>query len=376
MIVASGAEFETCFESGITGLVGTVAVQVIDNDGLIVIAPSTDDIIETPISSGIYCTQRTGPVATGQYTIVWSDDGSFTDAHVAVEELIIVAADAPTLPPILAPEVDGYAGGPCRAWTTAEDAAAFCGDASSDASDFDDPVRAAGEVLFEASGRQFLGLCEETSRPCTTNDFCGVQVLSRGHVVVWDGSVWVGDTGPQPACTCSGVSRVLLGNYPVREVSQVLIDGDVVDPDTYRLDEKRYLTRLRDSEGRRQLWPRCQIIDAPSTEDGTFEVTYTHGQEIPMAGQLAARELACQIHNASPNVQAECKLPSGVTRIARQNVVIDFAGFKAWGQKDGVWMTGLPLVDGFLNAYNPNGLRRRPAIWSPDQAPFPAKVGS
>ena len=33
---------------------------------------------------------------------------------------------------------------------------------------------------------------------------------------------------------------------------------------------------------------------------------------------------------------------------------------------NGAWATGLPLTDAFLNAYNPNGLRRRAMVYSPD----------
>ena len=85
--------------------------------------------------------------------------------------------------------------------------------------------------------------------------------------------------------------------------------------------------------------------------------------------------LACGGSSSSSDL-GDCKLPSGITRITRQAVTMDFAGFRAWGRKGGIWQTGLPLVDAFLNAYNPHGLRRRPLIWSPDQAPYAYEVGT
>jgi hypothetical protein len=270
---------------------------------------------------------------------------------------------------------------PCADWTTPEEVVECCPGASgTDAAEYEDAVAAASELLYLFSARQFSGLCERTVRPCSSGLECGVQILSRGHVVTWDGSIWIGPEGA-PSCSCSGVSRVVLPNWPVVEIEQVLIDGDVVPASGYRLDGKRYLTRMRDAEGNRQSWPRCQALDLDSSEDGTFEVTYTFGQEPPVSGVQAANQLACQIRLACASTagaaDTDCILPSGVTRITRQQVAIDFAAFRSWGFKRGEgWRTGMALVDVFLNAYNPSGLRSRPLIWSPDATPFAEEVGT
>lgn len=268
---------------------------------------------------------------------------------------------------------------PCADWTTAEDAADCCGAGGTDVSEYEDAVTAASELLYLFSARQIPGLCERTVRPCASDLECGVQVLSRGHVVTWDGSVWIGPEGA-PSCSCSGVSRVLLPNHPVVSIEQVLIDGDVVPASGYRLDGGRYLTRMRDADGDRQTWPRCQILDLDSSEDGTFEVTYTFGREVPIAGILAANQLACQIKLACSSVAdgaAQCVLPSGVVSVTRQGLTIEFSKFRSWGFKRSEgWHTGMSLVDAFLNAYNPAGLRRPPLIWSPDASPFAEEVGT
>jgi hypothetical protein len=380
----SGSDFETCFESGLTGLVGTVSVRVIDNDGADAIAPSTADIIETPAGSGIYCANRVAPVAVGQYTVVWSEDGSFGADAVAVEDLVVVAGTVSfPVPPMPAQLDAGPQLGPCSAWTTSEVTAECCAsaEAGSDASVLDTAVMSATQALFELSGRQFSGVCERTVRPCDRSRTCGVQRMQWGTVIVWDGSTWKGSTA-QPACSCGGTSRVLLPGYPVREIGEVKLDGDVLDPGEYRLDEWQYLTRLRDVDGNHQAWPSCQAFDLPDDEPGTFSVRYFFGSDPPQPAIDAAGELACQIYLAcqqsSGNAAAgECRLPSGVTRITRQNVEIQLAAFRTWGYttKSG-WRTGLPLVDLFLNTYNPNGLRRRPAIWSPDAPHFASEVGT
>jgi hypothetical protein len=171
---------------------------------------------------------------------------------------------------------------------------------------------------------------------------------------------------------------VSLPNYPVQSIVDVLLDGVSVDPAGYRLDGHQYLTRMRDADGDAQSWPACQALDLPSDEPGTFEVTYTFGVAPPTSGVLAARELACQVFLAcSDDPGNDCVLPSGATRITRKGVTIELNVFRGWGyERRRGWRTGLSLVDAFLNSVNPNGLRRRPMIWSPDGPPFAEEVGT
>jgi hypothetical protein len=46
-------------------------------------------------------------------------------------------------------------------------------------------------------------------------------------------------------------------------------------------------------------------------------------------------------------------------------VVIEKLAFAAWGRQAGIWRTGLPKVDAFLNTFNPYGIQRRATVWSP-----------
>lgn len=355
MYVEQSQPFEAVYAHGEDGLVGTVEVAIVDNDGNVVTGPTTTNITEAVVDGvpiGIYTWNApAAPATVGQYSIVWSPDGTWdAETTSTPDELVVVATGSSgVLPPIPPPAEGGLAHGPCSAWTTTLAVAACCGVVNS--TELDNSVAAASEEMYEASGRRYAGLCQQTVRPCKTDGIgCGVQVLSRGHLIGWDGDSWSGYD-----CGCSPLSRVKLAGQ-VREVTQVKIDGAIVDPSLYRVDEEMWLVR---KDGGR--WPRCQALSYDDTESGTFSVTYTYGQIPPVSGQQAATELACEIYRACNNDEA-CRLPSGVTRITRSGVTIERT-FMA-RDADGVWRTGLPLVDLFLNRYNPAGLQRRATFWS------------
>ena len=361
--VEQSGPFEAIFESGVSGAVGDLAVQIVNNIGAIVSGPTTVGIIEFPAGSGFYQATLTAPAQIGQYGIAWSLDGSFDEQHISVDDLTVVAAGAgDALPPIspIGPG-PGPVPGPCNAWVTDEQVAACCSiDVGTDYDVFDSYATSASRLLWELSGRLFSGTCDRTVRPCATNSCGGWQVLSRGHVIHWSGAAWYNTYDEVTTCGCRALPRIKLAGYPIREIVEVKIDGDVVDEDTYRLDEWHYLTR---KDG--LLWPGCQDLSRDDDEEGTFSVRYTYGQNPPQAGQDAAGELACEMYKSCNGASlAECALPQGATRITRQGVVIELLTFTAWGRQQGIWRTGMPSVDYFLNAANPSGVRR-PAFWGP-----------
>jgi hypothetical protein len=147
-------------------------------------------------------------------------------------------------------------------------------------------------------------------------------------------------------------------------IDEVKIDGVVLDPSLYRIDDYRYLVKLPDAEGNYDPFPCCQNIRLADTEADTFAVTFTYGTPPPTPGVLAAAQLACELALAcSPETIGKCRLPQRVTSIARQGItmaVLDPFDFLSDGK------TGLYLVDLFLRTYNPNRLRRRAAVLSPD----------
>jgi hypothetical protein len=252
----------------------------------------------------------------------------------------------------------------CTPWITGDDVAECCSVETTDGAIFDTAAEQASELLFQLSGRQFPGECEKTVRPSCDPCWCGYQILSRGHVVgPWD---W----GYPLAGLCGGClvacspSLVKLSGYPVREITEVLINGVALVAGTdYRLYNSRYLMRLDDGH-----WPWAQDLTLPNSEDNTFSVTYSYGADPPSLGVSAAAQLACEIYRACSG--ESCALPAGVTRIQRQGITIDKLAFTNWGFLGGVWRTGLSLVDAFLSAYNPSNLQRRPVFFAPGKRQY------
>lgn len=274
--------------------------------------------------------------------------------------------------------------GPCQSWCDASDVAVYAGDPGS--IDLTKYAIEASALLFELSARQFSGTCVRKVRPCGSPG-----CLGWGY---WTSAIgarfWLGDTlggwgwgsggFGDPAtvddfCGCSALDRVNLAGFPVWSITEVKIDGVVVSPTLYRLDRWEWLTAVRVlSTDQPTLWPSCQNLDLDDTQPGTFSVSYLCGADPPLLGKDAAASLAAQFYFAA--VGAACQLPVGTTKLVRQGVTIERALFAQWARKDGQWATGLPLVDAFLAAYNPAGLRRRPAVWTPDVQPYAPKLGA
>jgi hypothetical protein len=89
IVVAPGAGYEAVFQSGVAGLVGTVALGLLDNQGAETEALDAAGIIETPAGSGIYAAARTAPDEPGQYTLLWSLDGTTAPDQVSIEDLVV-----------------------------------------------------------------------------------------------------------------------------------------------------------------------------------------------------------------------------------------------------------------------------------------------
>lgn len=264
--------------------------------------------------------------------------------------------------------------GPCTPWAVPDD---VYGASDIDPSnDVIDAIEMASEVLWMLSARQFSGDCLGFVRPCRVGCACwgpgGVGYDLAGGAFSWLGGsatgYWWGVDGGE-TCGCGALSSVTLAGYPVTEIDEVTIDGDVVDPAGYRLDANRFLVRLADADGRPQRWPACQRLDRDPTEPGTWSVKYVYGAPPPIAGKLAACELAVQFWYAL-HTPTKCTLPTGVTKLTRQGITIERL-LPMFG-KDA--RTGLVLTDAFLASVNPAGLRRRPAVRSPGQPRYPRRT--
>lgn len=222
----------------------------------------------------------------------------------------------------------------------------------------------ATRVLWSLSGRRF-GTCEVTLRPCRRscygewpwgwNQWDGYAL---GSFVWSDYRYWfpLGCGSCTSGCSCSEISETVLPS-PVNTVVQVKVDGAPLATGAYRVDNHRLLVR---TDG--QKWPYCNDLNKADTETGTWSVTATYGEDVPQGARLAMGELVCEIIRAGQG--QDCRLPPGVTSLVRQGVSIQYPDV---GQLLKEGRTGLYLVDTFLAAENPYGLKQRARIYSVDR---------
>ena len=361
-----GAVMEAFAEGFACGLTGTIFITIDDSDGNNVVGPTTADIIEvecTVDDFGVYRYLGVFPAdpSLSPYVITWEGaSGSDPAIITTASEEICVSTSVPTVP---------SGDGPCTDWLTGDDVAACCSVEASSGVLFDDAAVQAQNLLYQLSGRRYAGLCGPlTVRPCRDNCSCfPVQRLayaSGGSRLLWTGDYWGFWGNDSRNCGCGCLSQVKLSGFPVQEITEVKIDGDIVAPSEYRLDENRYLTRLNDT-----FWPACQDLSLDDTEDGTFSVSYVYGASPPPEGVAAAAQLGCEIYKSCSG--QECALPTGVTRYTRQGITVEKMAFTSWAFQRGTrgvlggWRTGMPLVDMFLASSNPHGISRRPVFWAP-----------
>lgn len=363
MTKAAGQAFEAVYNSGTTGLVGTVAVRIDDNQGNIVLPPQTTDIIELG-PSGVYSADLTAPLTPGTYTILWSDDGTFAPDTGGIEALHVISTDAVApLPPLA---VDG-SGGLCSLWTAPDLVAACC----QGLDDLEDPrletvMQAASEILYGLSGQKFPGECETTIRPCVGSCTCWSFIREGDYY--WHALAGYWRRGGHYN-GCQPVSAITLPGAPIREIVEVKIDGDPIDPTEYMLYRPNQLVRTRDAQARRRIWPGCQILDMDDTEPGTFSVTYGFGAGPPAAGIEAAGALACELWKDCTG--QECALPEGTTKIVRQGITIEVNALAAHLLTGS---TGIVAIDAFLAAFGADKKEEVSTVWSPDLA-YPERPG-
>jgi hypothetical protein len=374
-----GATFEATYESGETGLIAEgLAVAIHDQEGSTVAGPQTTDLTEIVVSgqpTGIYSAILVAPATEAQYSIVWSNDGSFEPTAGGGQEDLLVAASILGLSPL--PPLTDYGsttGPPCSAWTTRAAVAACCpGFADSTTDEQDAAIRAATEILYAVSNGLYPGECGPTTvRPCRQSCSCWGP-WSAGYAYTWDASRarWGCDGR---SCGCSPQSEVELAGVPIREIVEVLIDGEALLPEEYALREPNVLVRMRDPDEPRTrlVWPGCQIMDLDEDQPGTFAITYTWGADPPQAGRTAAAALACQVWAACSAGVDECDLPEGVTRLVRQNVTIEIAQMAAKELKNGA--TGIAAIDAFVAIFAGEDAVAMPTmVWSPDLPDFPQR---
>lgn len=249
---------------------------------------------------------------------------------------------------------------PCTPWTPT-----FCIDLGS----LDPAVQAAtglgvsiaSDLLWSLSGRRY-GVCEATIRPCRRACWPDRGWGWWNNTTGWGGwpwpvnlggGIWVncGCSACGDTCSCSPLQEVVLP-YPVVDITEIMIDGVVVDPSAYVVYDHRIVVRVDGGS-----WPLCNDLDV--TEGvGAWHISATYGVSVPPSGALAVGQLAIEI--AKDCAGQACALPRNVTSITRQGVSQTFTNPR------GQLVFGLALVDVFLYAHNPAGVSARAQIFDID----------
>lgn len=252
------------------------------------------------------------------------------------------------------------------AWCTVDDLGGPCTDVTLDPAVVTKAIALASDVLYWLSGARWPGATTETVRP-----------MSSTSCSCWASHDPVERNLARARRRCPHVRQQALGGYPVTAVGQVKVDGEVVDPSRYRVDDRRFLTAVRSDAAQEQLWwPSCQAMDLPDTEPGTWSVTYTWGATPPVAGQAAAAALACEMALAMAPDDEDgpgCRLPAAWTSITRAGVTVTRAAVESLAQQG---LTGLPEVDLWLIALREAPKRQGAAVVVPGRPRRVRRPGS
>lgn len=244
----------------------------------------------------------------------------------------------------------------------------------------------ATDLLFLWTGEVF-GICPVEYRPCRS-DCSGLDALLEGSTfwgrgpfpstgggagsgsfagvgVPWIPVLFAGrwfniTCGCTGSCACDerGGAESLRLPGPVQSIISITIDGVLLDPSQYRVDHKRYLRRI-DGED----WPLCQDLTKPATEEGTWEIVYQRGIEVPVGGELSAGLLACELAKAFCG-DPTCGLPQRVQSVTRQGIsvaIVDSFDDVVKG-RTGIWAVDAWVASIVANEEKP----RRGTVFSPD----------
>lgn len=256
--------------------------------------------------------------------------------------------------------------------------------------------RWAAWLLWSATGRQ-LGRCETSLRPCRRD--CGgggwpprcagtTVTAGRWFASAAGGAVsaaWGGAScGCQGrSCSCTTVCEVELpGWWP--EPVRVRVHGQEIPLCRFRVDDGHRLVWEKPYGGGCECeadptaecdpctmtcFPACQDLTLPPEAPGTWEITYLHGVAVPEEGLWAAAELACEILKSFNCQPGECRLPSNIISMTRNNTQFEFANNGEVTNGRRVLRFNIPIVDMWVQSMNPYGDTGPVTFFSPDVNP-------
>lgn len=255
----------------------------------------------------------------------------------------------------------------CGSWATVEDALGCGGEsfACDSEGQITDLLECATWVVYNLTRRKYPGLCTDTVRPCAAPQM-GLSPLSWGWHTPWGGWCCNRAHNQTMPCACSEPSKITLGAYPIRSITEVEIDGALLSTqlgEDYDLLHRRWLIRMADADGHPQCWPTNQRLDLPLGEVGTWAVTFTYGAMPPRMGTRAVVAYAKQLAKACA-CKSDCVLPSRVQSVARQGMSMVIQSpdvFLATG------FTGVSETDEFIKADRFGDNKRGAVFINPDQ---------
>ncbi|HSX97267.1 MAG TPA: hypothetical protein VLG91_07730 [Streptomyces sp.] len=172
-----------------------------------------------------------------------------------------------------------------------------------------------------------------------------------------DGGLWRNCACPG-ACGCEARCEVPFPGS-VASVDAVYVDGIELTATAYRLDSYRGRPRLVRTDG--DCWPLCQDMNVGPQAVGSFTIVYRPGRPLPLAGRIAAGDLACEFAKACSG--AACALPAQLASMSRNGVDIEMVDPTTFIEGN---RTGIRSVDLFVQAVNPYAVTSRSRVASPD----------
>lgn len=187
----------------------------------------------------------------------------------------------------------------------------------------------AGVILRTLSGGR-AGTCTDVLRPLSECWTC------RGY------------------CRCGSGDRLRLHSWdgPITEVTEVQVDGTVLDEADYRFYPSGQLLYRVPPD----VWPTRDDKTADCADGDTMCVTVTVGYA-PDAWALAVHaELTCELVQACLGLA--CRIPKNASSVSAQGVTVTLTPTEA--------KQFIPAVAGWVAAINPDNAQTIPRVYSPD----------
>lgn len=267
--------------------------------------------------------------------------------------------------------------GLCSPWVTADELPdSMFGDLTED--EVDQAATFASEVLYVLSNRYWPGVCDRLVRPdlglrSWRAAEPGGGAWTDARWPGWWGASSYGWYGPRVLMCDAALTRFTLPG-PVQSVTEIMIDGDTLDPSAYLVEGRSTLVRV-DGDS----WPTGQDLTRATSSDESggapaWHVAYEWGEDPPSSGVLACRSLLVELLTALGGDCDSCRLPwaGAVASVSRKGTSVNYGSLHDQFANGYV---GLADVDLWLNTARGGQWRpRRARIGRADARPRNQRV--